>query len=48
MLWLVPVEMMKRGNGFANVQRLILTKLQMLINELKSSLHLHPQLNSEQ
>jgi hypothetical protein len=48
MLWLVRVELMKLVNGFANVQKLILTKLQMLINELKSSLHLHPQLNSEQ
>ena len=47
MLWLVLVEMMKRGNGLANVQGLIVMKLQMLINELKSNLHLHPHLNSE-
>jgi hypothetical protein len=26
MLWLVRVELMKRVNGFSNVQRLILTK----------------------
>jgi hypothetical protein len=48
MLWLVRADPMKRVNGFVNVQRLISTKLQMLINELKSNLHLHPQLNSEQ